>query len=637
LITDRLGLSVPGNPGATELNPRAQQNSVAGVEARSNPKEFDGLMKSMSSEKNRKPSGSTEMAKGRQTEDNPDTVREDKKEIGGKPEQREDKPESRKAEEVGQAVQARSKGEPLTAKQKAMLKFMDSMESELGVPPTRIVEAMAKLDLEQMRQNPMESAPQVIENLSLDDQDQDKAVLLYAGMLADLNMIKPQQNPVPTSESYLNPAAAGAYQFNPDMMPASQRRAIMNQSIDRMNQQFFMNQKPVGENQQQMGQAPSDAALAANLGSQEALLQASTTGTEIPAELAMQQQVPTDYVKPVNSGQEIGAQSLALQSQPLKTELAADNINAQASREQDSGYAELGVKLAALGAAAKALGGEPPVTKAANVNANVALDMQALATMMKNPHLMGQGAGSGTNSDGGFDSKDDDWQSGDVKTSGQLATSPADMFKLNSAETAPTKASAAATANAAPVVPMAIGAGGNAQANPNIQNIMNQAQYIMRKGGGEAVVKMNPEGLGEVQMKIQVNQGRVNVEMSTETKEAKQIIENSMSDLKNSLSTHKLTVDSVKVDVGNQTSSDSNQQQKAQDFSQNQGREQARQFMSQFRDENLSGRQQFLDLPGVRAYQKTDGPEPLAPQPLDRARMQRYTGMSKGNGLNLVA
>jgi flagellar hook-length control protein FliK len=60
-------------------------------------------------------------------------------------------------------------------RQKAILKFMDSFESEFGVPPTRIVEAMANLDTAKQAASPEETADQVIGQLDLDDQDSDQA------------------------------------------------------------------------------------------------------------------------------------------------------------------------------------------------------------------------------------------------------------------------------------------------------------------------------------------------------------------------------------------------------------------------------------------------------------------------------
>src|SRR5690606_12064167 len=61
----------------------------------------------------------------------------------------------------------------------------------------------------------------------------------------------------------------------------------------------------------------------------------------------------------------------------------------------------------------------------------------------------------------------------------------------------------------------------------NVQHLLKQAEYIVKKGGGEAKIMMNPEGLGEVHMKIQVNDGNVSVEMNAETNEAKKLIESS--------------------------------------------------------------------------------------------------------------
>ena len=180
--------------------------------------------------------------------------------------------------------------------------------------------------------------------------------------------------------------------------------------------------------------------------------------------------------------------------------------------------------------------------------------------------------------------------------------------------------------------------------NPNLQQIMHQTQYMIKKGGGEAIVKMNPEGLGQVHLKVVLQDGKVNMQMATETKEAKAAIESSIGELKHALSNHKISLDSVTVDVGNQLASDNNssQQQSQQNksgFQQDMQREQARQFLGNFREQN-SGRDGFHEMPGIKAY----GParrqvDPLKPSE-DAASMRaksRYATEKKGSGLDLVA
>lgn len=94
----------------------------------------------------------------------------------------------------------------------------------------------------------------------------------------------------------------------------------------------------------------------------------------------------------------------------------------------------------------------------------------------------------------------------------------------------------------------------------NIREIMNQAQYLVKKGGGEMTVRMTPEGLGEVQLRVLLQDGKLNVEMQTQDKNVKKLIEESLSDLKSGLAAHRLSLEHVKIDTVNATNADNNTQ-----------------------------------------------------------------------------
>lgn len=175
----------------------------------------------------------------------------------------------------------------------------------------------------------------------------------------------------------------------------------------------------------------------------------------------------------------------------------------------------------------------------------------------------------------------------------------------------------------------------------NVRQIMSQAQYLIKKGGGETKIQMAPEGIGQVHLKLAVHEGKVNLEMSAETKEAKKLIESSIGDLKSQLSQHNLTVDKVKVDVGNQLAndnrnSDSQNQQRQMDMRQDQSRDQARNFWNEFHS-GQERRQAFIESPGIRAYGGSPKVQPLTPTSPGAAVQRASAGSGKGRGLNLVA
>lgn len=168
----------------------------------------------------------------------------------------------------------------------------------------------------------------------------------------------------------------------------------------------------------------------------------------------------------------------------------------------------------------------------------------------------------------------------------------------------------------------------------NIQQLSTAAESLAARGGGEVKVVLAPEGLGTIQLKVSVLEGKVQVEMKAENKASQKAIENSLSELRHSLASHNLSVDSVKVDVGSDFSQRESSQQA---FSQQQpdlGRDQARQFMNQFREQNLSQRQSFFEAPGFKSY-RSQNDEPLAPVSQE-IRPRSSLNSNKGRDLNLM-
>ncbi|MEO0336231.1 MAG: flagellar hook-length control protein FliK, partial [Pseudomonadota bacterium] len=106
---------------------------------------------------------------------------------------------------------------------------------------------------------------------------------------------------------------------------------------------------------------------------------------------------------------------------------------------------------------------------------------------------------------------------------------------------------------------------------------------------------LNPEGLGQIQLKVATEGEQVKVDMIAESNEAKKLIEKGLGDLKATLSSHKLNVENLKVDLAADIQK---QFDHAHDEAQ---RQSAQQFMESFREQNGSWRQSFFDMPGVRA------------------------------------
>ena len=123
------------------------------------------------------------------TRDEPRMVSKEKNnwdDSGSVSKSRENSGESEDANEISTKEGSQTQNKELSKQQQAMLKFMDSMENEFGIPPTRIVEAMAQLPADAQESPPIETAPQVIDKLNLPEEQQDRALAMYVAMLSQM-------------------------------------------------------------------------------------------------------------------------------------------------------------------------------------------------------------------------------------------------------------------------------------------------------------------------------------------------------------------------------------------------------------------------------------------------------------------
>lgn len=552
------------------------------------------------------------------------------------------KDDDQKSSEVSpntkESVEAKNLGVKtnLSERQKVMQKFMDSIESEFSIPPERVVEAMAQLSDKELLLSPEETATQVIAKLDLDPVESEKAEAMYLAMVTQLSGTLPQvrdpQPLQPQTKAFLNGALAGGGMAA--VLAAQERRQILNDSLERMNSKFFL--KPEVKLPTEVADLPTqDLGVEGLYNRTEMKPQFSETLETRPASL--------QDIRPLLARQDMDpkvAQKLGeFQSQmkPVKEQIST---------------AELRDALAAMGVTAatidQALKNDPQNGQALKMEKsmfgdNADMMMAAPVTAgFAGAALMGkEHQDSGQNGDGGKQEAAKNFLNRDPSLAAPSKVSTGSEFVMPSI----------ATQQAAPAPHQMMGAvagAGAAGATPtkaaadevNIQAVMKQAQYMIKKGGGEATVQMNPEGMGQVHLKVMVSEGRVNLELKTESNEAKKLIESNLGDLKASLSIHKLAVDHVKVDVNNQLSSNSDQQRSNDQgqFKQDPGREQARQFFNQFRQDNLDRREGFYETPGVKAYSRTKPVEPLKPGDEGSSlQTRRYKGAGKGSGLDLVA
>ena len=162
----------------------------------------------------------------------------------------------------------------------------------------------------------------------------------------------------------------------------------------------------------------------------------------------------------------------------------------------------------------------------------------------------------------------------------------------------------------------------------NMQDIVRQARTIVKDGGGEMQIHLQPEGMGKVHLKVAVNEGVVNVEMMTDNQVAKQAIEEGLIDIKQALEGQKLAVETLKVEMSPDYQKDFSDL--SNHMMEQENRDFAEQFMDQFRQDRELRQGGMLD--GFRGFQ----PDSLDPE-LTLNRERAYSIAGKGRSLNVVA
>lgn len=166
----------------------------------------------------------------------------------------------------------------------------------------------------------------------------------------------------------------------------------------------------------------------------------------------------------------------------------------------------------------------------------------------------------------------------------------------------------------------------NEHREENIQEVMKQAKFLVTKGGGEMVVKMSPDGMGPIALKVMMQDGKVNIEMQTVDKSVKKLIEDSLTELKSGLASQRIHVDHVKINTVNATNTENSAQFNTQhQNSDGQGRQQ--EFWQEFRQNfgNQSRRNSYADVQAVPGRQPTQ-PNALQPVKTSTARAAGRTG-----------
>jgi flagellar hook-length control protein FliK len=462
----------------------------------------------------------------------------------------------------------------------AMQVFLERMQSELGVEPERVVEAFSQLSNDDLMAPPEESSAKFIKLLQLKPEESKKAQGLYNEMLA------------------MVAATGGSQALAKNAMPANvsvtdkehEEIKMLRSSINDMSDRFFM----TGQYHPRPDQKVSASAVTSIYGKnaqavdgaqQNALLQADGD-TAALSNLSAEQRKTLGLEKINSQGQSIDLAQMQNQDAALSSAEVAALANQAAANSATGGVTvaenaddstETTVKRGFSDSITKSLNPTvsphatpSPTNSAATEKATVApaaTTAGAINTMGEKPSAHG-GAGG--------DSDKNDKSNEDINN-GQFQPQDNTIKNHQTGKTFNLEAAKAPS---------------HAENQANIKELISQAQFLSKRGGGEMKVSLNPEGLGEVNLKVRMQNGQVNVEMVASNEEAKKALEKGLSDLKQTLATHKISLESVRVDAPKDISNQLSQQR--QDLE----RGFQQRFLSDFQERNGSSRREMFEYPG---------------------------------------
>ncbi len=460
-------------------------------------------------------------------------------------------------------------------RRQAMEEFLNSMENELGIKPEKVIEAFSRLDGQALLASPEDTAEEFIANLDLPPAQEPRAAELYMEMLRVIGEVE--------SDEKLSDRAP---QIHIDVVSKrEQSLREVNRSIDELNAAFALRNRVVG--------TPMSESERAKFAVER-----------MDAQIAQ-----------------------LMNERRLKAEKNADD------QDVTFGLGVLGVTAGTSGASGASV--SESVTESTNaVRMMGDENVGGRAMLQESPHdffaqegeLKGaKKVGSKAADSAGHESlvKEVNTAYADVEAAYMGVASKANGFSLNdvSGENAGTT-----LAQPPPTAE---------DEKENIRELVRQAQIALKNGGGEVNVELKPEGLGQVRLRVSLEDGQINVRMLTESDAAKRLLEKGLDELRADLTAQNLKVETMTVDIGREL------QNYLEQRNEEQAREQARQamidLMGQFREERNAFRQNFMENTGWRQYRQGRNLS-LNPEPVEAAGVSGYRARSASSGrLDLVA
>jgi flagellar hook-length control protein FliK len=502
----------------------------------------------------------------------------------------------------------------------AMQGFLKKMEEDVGVGAGQIVAAFSQLSTNDLVAPPEASVEKIVDQLGLDSSERGRALELFQNLLK-------QTSPSNVGE-YLK---GNDRQVSLEVISADEaRKKALNASLDRMSQAFFVDNQMVREDQEaksdemigplgdQKGVAsefdlgiPSAASLSPSNGLSSTSASesgqitpqgfASSTGGEMSTSQNTSSGVRSRGFETLG-GENQSIETSATESERLKSEVAAagqSDIGADADNLSDAEILPIRNETSAYSPSTEVDQAMAfPVSLSGmgqEESQEEFFESQDLEGILDQADTRFTGPEWGSRRSEKSDlpahsisqSRVESQKEGKREFQGEQQLSDQMSGLANTAKNEGTKGNQF-------LVQMPKMS--SAQESSNVRDVVDQAQVLVKNGGGEMKIKLNPEGVGEVTLKVISDGGRVNIEMIASNANTKKLLENGLADLRETFSSHRINLDQIKI--GSPDSVSKHMDQNMQD----QNQSHVRQFLEEFRQNNQNWRQGFVDMPAMKNY-----------------------------------
>lgn len=476
-------------------------------------------------------------------------------------------------------------GQDALMKQEAVSDFVEQMQNKFGISAEQIVAAFAQLNPQVLAAPVSESTQAFVNELPVEGDQKAQVAALYTKMLEKSGDQIFSEQMMGNNTTQVGTEVLGQKEYD---------QKVLDQSLREMNQQFFQNAKV--EQNDSKGKvsvagmtaasgtvalaSPVDASAAAATTSASAMSSISSSGAT-ENHLSPTAKKSSANGKAAAEASIIGGVTAAFSGGDNSTSSVKGGSEWSSQSQQQNPQQQQ----------------QQPQTPPQGMNIKAQAPVMAVGAFT--PEIAkGKAAAMSAEGKEGKALKGDDLLSALNNVLGQGSTA--------------SKLGEGAAVGPAAMLPNAVQPNAD-EKSANIQQLVKQAQVIIKQGGGEMKLQMSPEGMGQVNLKVAVENGQVNIQMVAHNKETKKMIEEGLTELKASLAAHKLQVDNLKVDLSDGVSKQ--MQEQLADHQRNQAREFAQNFLSNMRDERQDFRQGFFQNGGYRTYKSAAEREGGVPQP----------------------